>query len=540
MSLSEAARVEIAESLAAAPYGTRKQMVALLALRFGVSSSTIYRIVKLGGTPRPREGNADYRRWVKTAVVLSHRAPTPVPLDLAIEAGIAGGSLPPAAAKMPTGTAYRLRRNMDLRPIPRRTQRLHADYPMQALQFDGSTSKRLIAVKPLAEGDWLLRLHHAPTPASGYKNKPLPAHRMKPLTCGIWDMCTGYTRARYAVGRGENSLGSLEALCAMLAPSGDPERPLHGVPDNLWTDLGALFKGQIARELLERLNMALATGAAYHKERMGGVEHAWATLWRRFEDSLFLTEREEFTLSEINARLAKYEAKTVNERLSRIRVGEQLATRAAAWVALTNGRPADNPLRAFPANALDTAYRQATRHIDRNGILRFKGVEYESPRWHSEAVIVREALTGDEAVLTLEHPGTGERCEARPYQPRPYGMVNAMPSSALDTLLEAAAENPPASGDPYGTTGSDRRDGAIPMKARSAEAAPLANPLDTACYPSLEAAMADFARLCPWPLSAANRERIGAVITENHLHKQAVTELAAALLASLDSEGGTL
>ena len=62
----------------------------------------------------------------------------------------------------------------------------------------------------------------------------------------------------------------------------------HGVPDDLWSDQGPLFKSSAARDLLNRLGIRLVTGEPYAKERMGGVERAHRHRWARFEGALFL------------------------------------------------------------------------------------------------------------------------------------------------------------------------------------------------------------------------------------------------------------
>ena len=527
--LSDLAISLIREAMAAASHGDKGRVVQDLMARFGVSQGTIYRHAKLGGTPRPRDPRKpEYRGWVEKAVRLANEVHPPVPMDLAVRAGISGGALPPAAADMPIGTVHRIKRELGLSATPRRTQPMNADYPMQALQIDGSSSQFLTVVKSLDDGDWLLRLHRSPTPASGYKNKPLAEHRQRVITYGIWDMCTGCTDVHYTVARGENGHDAIAALVTML--TGDDRKYLRGVPDNLWSDQGALFKRHASRNLLGRLGIAVVTGEAYRKERMGGIERSWRTLWSRFERSLFLTGAAEITLTDLRSRLADYLAQENAKRLGRTPVGGKLVSRAAAWHALMNRRP--EPLRELPANALATLYREDIRVIDRSGIIRWDGAKYECPDWHNREVLVRQALTDAEA-LTLEDPVTGERSTARPLVRRGYGEVRGIAATALDKLL---AQDAPASGDPYAAAEQDRPANVMPMARELQAADALDNPLDAGSYADLPAAMADFAQRYPYPLAAEDRQAVVDHLLGTGLRRNAVHELANWLLTKHNND----
>ncbi len=539
MTLSPSAVEAIREAFRDTPHGARGGLVRELAERYGVSRTTIYRAARLGGTSRRRAARRpEYRDWVEIAVGFAHRAPMPMPLDLAIEGAVEAQDLPPEALGIPPGTAHRIRRELGLRPTGRRTQRIHADYPMQAVQFDASTSAHIYPVRRLEDGDWLLALHRSPIPAGarGYKNRPLGPDRMRVLVYGIWDICTGYTRAVYMVSAGENAADAAVALAAMLARTGDPRRPLHGVPDDLWSDQGPLFRSGASRELLDRLGVALVTGAPYKKERMGGVERAWRTLWARFERGLFARAEDEIRLSALNERLAEHERRQA-ERPARVRVGGRAVSRAQAWTALVNGRPADNPLRAMPPNAIATLHRQGHRTLDSNGLLQWAGEWWECPDWHSRRVAVRQALAGEVDSLTLEDPRTGERSVARRYRPRRYGEVRGIPATALDRLLDAAVERPGGGADlfaPRGEAGGT----VVALRPRTAPAAHLPDPLDADHYPDAGAALAAFAALYPYPLSAADRAAVEAHLREADLRRDAVAELASRLLREVTDGAG--
>ena len=503
--------------------------------------------VALGGKSRRRAPQRpEYRDWTRTAVAIAHRAPKQAPLDLAIEAGLESGELPPEAAEMPVATARRIARDeLGLRR-PKRHSRMSADYPMQAVQIDGSSSEHLVPVRRIAGDhggeDWLLKLHRRPHAGAGYKNKPLGPHRHRVLVYALWDMCTGYVVSRYTVARGEDALGAMDFLCWALEDRGDSRTPLCGVPDDLWTDQGPLFKSAAA-DLLRRLGIVPVTGVPYQKERMGGVERSHRTRWSRFERGLFLGRRSELSLSETNARLAEFEARENASRPSRTKVAGRTVSRAAAWVALTNGRPADNRLRRLPKHPIETLAREARRRVDIGGIVRWGGREYEvepaaAPRLIGRRVIVRRALAAEPGrdALAIEDPATGERALAHPYGPRAYGEVRSAPATPLERLTEADVVAQQTAQDVAGADlfvpkpGAGKR-GVLSMPARTAAAERLENPLDVERHRDLDQAMRALVELYPHPLSPANRSAAAAHLERHNLERRAVVELANRLLA---------
>ena len=523
--VSAAVREEISGAMAEAGHGERTATARRLAAHFGISVSALYRAIRLGGSARPREPRRpEYRDWTRIVVRLAHEAPRPAPLDLALEAAVESGALPRAAARMPISTIHRVARELGLAVRPRRHNRMHADYPMQAVQIDGSSSEHLVVVEQSGEDDFHLRLHRRPYSAGGYKNKPLAAHRLRVLLYALWDMCTGYVVSRYCVARGESALDAADFLCWALAGQDDPRIPFRGVPDDLWSDQGPLFKSAASRELLERLDINLCAGAAYAKERMGGVERTHRTRWARFERALFLRAGDTISLGELNARLAEFEIRENGCRASRTPVHGRRASRTAAWVALSNARA--TPLRELPPNPIETIAAQASRTISAAGIVSWGGVEYHCADWHGRPVTARRALGGDSMEITLEDPATGERRLARRYQARPYGDIVGVPLSALDRLLDQPAEHTGA--DLYAPSAARNL---ISLPGRSDPALPLANPLDADSLGSLRAAMRLFIAEYPYPLSAQNRAMAEQQITAARFSRRAVMALAQDLLS---------
>ena len=532
--LSALHRSEIATYMGAAANGSKTQAAKHLASVYRVSVSTVYKAAGLGGTKRRRQQlRPEYRDWTRTVAALAARPPG-LSFEDALRVAVEGGSLPPEAAAMPVATARRLAREMGLEKRPPRTQRMDGDYPMQAVLIDWSTSQYVLADRPQGD-DWLLRLNRRPVPASGYKNRPLKGHRQRVGVYCLWDMCTGYTISRYSVSKGENAIDAMAFLCWALGQDKDPRLRMHGVPDDLWSDLGPLARSDAAADLLSRLGVALITGQPYSKSRMGGVERQHRTRWESFEPTLFHRGTETLTLSELNDRLVEFEILENDKRGgSRTLVAGRRPSRAEAWTALTNARPADNPLRLLPANPMETLATEARRVVDVNGIVRWGGVEYECEAWHSRPVIARRAADGS-GDLALEDEATGERRVARRYEPRPYGTVRQAAASPLDKLATERAHVRPVA-DLYAPRPAPAGN-VTAMPTRSEPPAPLDNPLAADRLGSAADAMRLFTSLCPKRLSAANMRLVRERIVESGLSRQAVTELAQELSALLLREG---
>ena len=529
--LSSTTRKEIAEQMEAAG-GERVAMAKRLAARHGCSVSTVYKHADRGGKRRPRKAaRPEYRGWVTVAVSWAHRSPEPMPLETAIAIAIEVGDLPAAAADMSIATAQRIRRELGLKLTSKRTHRLCADYPLQAVLLDASTSQYLVVDGDDAgEGDATrLRLHTKPATARHYKNKPTPTDKRRVLVYSLWDMCTGIYRARYVAGRGENALDAMDFLCWALAPSGDPRVLLHGVPDDLWVDQGPLVKSAAARDLLDRLGIDIVLGAPYAKTRMGGVERTHRTRWQSFERPLFARVQDTITLGELNARLSEFEVREHARRLARKPVDGRLLRRTEAWVPLMAGRPADNPLRALPANPIETLAREARRRANHNGEIRWDNVLYESP-WHDCWVVARRAVDGS-GDLAITHEDTGETSIARRSRGGDYNRIRAAAATPLDKVLAQRAEQDKAEGRKGADVFAPGAAGNVaPMRAKAAPARPLENPLAAAdACRDLDDAMALFVSHFGGRLQPGDHARVRALVDRTGLDRRKVIELAQTL-----------
>lgn len=498
--MSATAAAAIRAALEGAPRGRKTAEARRLAELHGVSVSTVYAAARLGGPRRVRAPRADYEAWVTIAVRLAHLAPDPVPLDLAIRAGVQAGDLPPEALDMPIQTARRVRRRLGLVRRRRRARKLAAQWPMQQLLIDGSSSERLSVVEQVQD-DWLLRLVPHRRSAQGYKNKPLFADRLRLLVYGLWDRCSGLALSRYAVARGENAAGAAEFLCWALAGGHPPGMPMRGVPTELWSDQGALVKAAHTRDLLDRLDVEPVLGPPESHERMGGVERPWRTQWERFERALYLRRGREILFSELNARLMTYCVEMARRAARTPHPDGRRWSRADCWTAMLARRP--ERLRELPPDPMRTLAREVRRRVDRQGIVRVDGAQYEVPDWHDKWVTVRLALADGGKVVVEDDEGGRREC-AR-WTPRPAGEIAPAPATPLDRLLADPVADDWPGADVYG---EPRPTNVVPLPPRTAPPAPLADPLDADALPSLDAAWRAFAAIYPWPLSPANRAAV--------------------------------
>ncbi|WP_295441579.1 hypothetical protein [uncultured Thiodictyon sp.] len=532
----------------AAPRTEKVAVLARWAAALGISVSTLYRqfnVLGDRGPARPREDTRpEYRDYAR--VVMQQMAKSPegtIPVHLALDSCFKPNPdtgevlLPPSAAQMPLATLQRiLTDELGARQRKRRTRRLHADHANQAWLIDASTSKYLTVEQELPDGDYVLRLWRNPFPASGYKNKPLGPDRARLIYYGVWEMLTGYKSARPTVARGETGLDAMESLVYFFTQRTDPRDPLHGLPDDLWSDQGPLLKYGATADLLDRLGVNVPPCAPYQKERMGGVEQVWARLWQSFEQSIFLhapaTGRYELKLSQLTARLGEYLARE-NARTSR---SDPTLTRAAHWVRSINQQ---GGARLCPANPIETLAREKRCKVDQSGIIRWDNTEYEVPKLHSCWVIARRALDGSGRVV-VEDERTGERYDVTPYQGLKYNeWKGSQPALPIDKARAAAAALP-LPGDVYAPAPADAAPANVVtgrFGPRQQPARGLPDPLEADRYASLSAAMAEFFQVFGAPLSAENRAVVEQRLLRDGLRKDAVRELALILSTATRTTG---
>lgn len=530
----------------AAPRAAKVAVGRRWAKALGISLSTLYKKFNaLGdrGPARPRApAKPEYREWAKVLMMQIAKSPdASIPVELALEScavpNPATGAtlLPPEAQQVPLATYQRiLTEELGARQRTRRTRRLHADRANQAWLIDASTSKYLTVEGATDDGDYQLRLWRNPFPASGYKNKPLGPDRLRLIYYGAWEMLTGLKLARPIVARGESGLDAMEFLVWAMEARQDARVPLHGKPEDLWSDNGPLLKYGATADLLDRLGIEVPERPPYAKEAMGGIEQVWARLWQRFEQSLFLcapvTGRFELTLSQLQTRAGEYFAREAR-RPSR---SDPALSRADHWTRAINQQ---GGVRACPAHPIETLAREKRCKVDQSGIIRWDNTEYEVPTLFDCWVIARRSLDGTDRVV-VEDERTGARYDVTPYRGLGYGEFDGRAPALPIEKARAAAAALPLPGDVYAPR-PEAADAAPTnvvtgrFGARAQPADPLPDPLDADRYASLPLAMAAFYQLFRGPLSAANHAAVESRLLEADLRKDAVHELATTLSIAL-------
>lgn len=519
-----------------APKKARTATLQRLADRLGVHPSTLYRAFNtIGhrGAAKPRDPlHPERRDWADILYTLSAKVPDgTLALDLCLSVAVQDGLLPPEAADVRVSEYARLIRQRGYRQTIRRGRRLSAEYPMQAVQFDASTSKRFRVLRQLDDGaDRLLEIWHRPDPASGYKNKPLGEDRERLILYGQWDMCTGYRHMAARAALGESGLDAMDYLVTSWVGTDDPRDPYRGKPEDLWTDQGPLTKYPPTADLLQRLDVALVVGQPYDHTRQKGIETGWRTVWSRFEGQFFLRcgAKEKWTirLSDYQAELTAYRAEQ-NDKASRC---DATLSRRDAWTRLSNQRGGTRPC---PADALETLATEVYRVLDSCGVFSWDKTEYEVPKYYSRRVIARRAVDGTDRVI-VEIPETGERLEAKPHRPVKYGEWKGTAGQQVlphDRAKEAGATivcPTPF----YGRANAEPEGNVVHLPPRAQPAAELADPLAiNTSYRNLTEAMEDLHHIYTGTLDATQRTLVEQAILNAGLNRQAVRDLALQLCA---------
>jgi len=528
-----AVTLALAEWLAAAP-GTSTATADRLAERLRVSRATLYRAFKAAGHEGPKHPRAakypERAAWAETLYTLSAKASVgTIALDQCLDAAVRDGLLPPEAALVRCSAYAKLIAQRGFRQTERRGRRLSAEYPLQAVQFDASTSKFFRVLRQINDGaDRLLQIWHRPDPASGYKNKPLGEDRERLIHYGQWDMCTGLRHIDVRAALGESGTDAMDYLVTSWVGSADPRDPWRGKPEDLWTDQGPLVKYPPTADLLQRLEVNVIKGKPYDHNRQKGIESGWRTVWARFEGQFFLRcqgkEKWTISLSDYAAELREYLVE-LNAKPARC---DATLSRRDAWVRLLNQRGGPRPC---PADALETLATEAYRTLDACGVFSWDKVEYEVPKYHSRRVVARRALDGTDRVI-VEIPETGERLEAAPHKPIPYGEWKG--SQALlpaERAKEAgAALTCPT---PRYAPAAAAAPNVVHLPPRVQPPAALPDPLAVATgYLNLSDAMEGFNQIYTGPrLTAFERSLVEQSLTDRGITRAAVRDLALQLTA---------
>ncbi len=222
---------------------------------------------------------------------------------------------------------------------------------MGTMYFNECREEGILPIRRLDDGDWLLVTGDWDRLIKANRRRAVAAQGMHLYTFGLQCARTGYARAVCMVGPDAAS-NAAAALVTMCARTGDPDRPMHGIPNDLYSDRGGTLRGGAVRSLLARLRIVLVEEPSWRRG-IGGLGQIWQGEARRI-DAFVLRRLDdgEILLSELNERLVEYERLTSAEP-AHTAVNGQPTSRAAAWVACT--APGVGPLLEIPADILAEA-----------------------------------------------------------------------------------------------------------------------------------------------------------------------------------------
>ena len=218
------------------------------------------------------------------------------------------------------------------------TEQPPANYPLQTVQFDATFSARLTVDRRMAGDDFnfVLKVHPKPTSGPGCDN-------LRVVCYAIRDLCTGLTRYAYGIAESINAADAIEELRFLLSDQRDPQRPMAGLPDNLWVD-GGRSMHEVAQRLSGDVNVRTLHRPA-PDAWLSSAQKIWAPL-AAFETRM-AEHRSETTLSEWHYLLANFERRQGWEP------ARPPASRIVAWTMQGQQRPTDNPLRPWPEAKAD-------------------------------------------------------------------------------------------------------------------------------------------------------------------------------------------
>lgn len=536
---------QVFQALQKLDHGSRTEQAKKAAETFGISPATLYRKFVKAGLVEERPSKQrepekpQYREWVAMCMTLAlkTRDGKPIALIDARAAAVDAGLIPREALDVHIETFHRLAKEMGFREDKKKVNRLAAEYAHQAVLFDASSSGYFSVVKELEDGDYLLKLN--PRPHADYKNKPVGASRLRVIVYSFWEMLSGYQWADYTVSKGENGYDAMASFIKFCEPKADSRDPVQGLPEQFWADNGPIAKLGASVDLIERLGVQIERGQPYEKERMGGVERTHRSRWE-FERTFYMWltnvaydehgqeralngyEKGEITLSELNARCAAHRAR-INANHAR---WQPTKTKLQVWQLSASERArAGNPIRRIPENAIETMATEVRRRVGRDGVFQWDNQFYEvDDGFHSRWVMARRSLE-EPGKVVVEDIETGKRFGCKMFKPRTLGEYRAFPKTIVESAKELGASISVAP--PYSAEAAPN---VFAFPAKTAEPAPLPNPLEAGKYASLGEALRGFMDWHGMPNFANDYpqefDAMVDLISENKLSKEFVRTLA--------------
>jgi transposase InsO family protein len=508
---------QIRAEIQTAPHGHKTALIKRRAEMYGVSEATIWRGLELKA--RTRKGVAkrpELRIWAMVVAMIKKRPPSEageISTDQAMKIAVRSANAPSELLAVHPATIDRVMRQLGTNKKSIRAVRFQAKEPNQAHQFDASTSAFLHIARTMPDGNHVLKVHRPA--AGGYKNKPIPADRLRPIYYAVCDDHSGVRLARLIPGMGENARDSTLAL--------DGFWRVLGMPKKILADGGALKKCLGTNEYVHACGIELPPSTPYHSRTRGKIERTFRTMWQRFEKQVYAPddwEKLEFSLSEANAMLDKFLAEE-NQRRHRF---ERKITRMDAWrrVMLKGG------ITVPPEDAILRAHELVKRKVGIDGLVWIENIPYEVAGNLCNAwVYVYRAMFHDRMVV--EDISTGERYEVKNFKPLDENEFKAFKDTPHQIAVKAsAALHIPRSAMLFGEDHASESVGdnvvSLPIRRTEIE---VASVFGLERYASVEDGWNDVCAIVgPRLWHESERRDMCAVIEKNDLNKEAIRAIA--------------
>lgn len=352
---------EAARELAAAPHGSKAEIVARAAALLGLSTKRTYAHIKaasagIGLAPRKRRSDAGATAATDEELLLiagvlaeGRRANGKAMWSIkrVIDVLHADGRL---ATKLSPSRVSTLLCQRGMHPdqvgAPAPSSRMRSEHPNAAFQVDAS----VCVLYRTPKGEVALMEREA-----FYKNKLHNVARvMNDLVVRYvgTDHCSGCIGARFYLG-GETTENALEFLIWLMVQrldAGGAGLPFYGAPLTLYTDQGAPFKSGAFVNFCKHLDIKLLHHAPRNARATGQVENAQNIVERGLEGTLRFIPAETITMALLNG-LADQWMHWFNGTQRHSRHG---MTRYSAWSHITAEQlrvvPNVELLRALPAS----------------------------------------------------------------------------------------------------------------------------------------------------------------------------------------------
>ena len=411
-----------------ATHGAKREIIAMEAQRLGVSVNTLYRALRrFRGSTRKRADKGRPRKALPAIVAAVALAKAKchdrlndriIPTEVAIRLAEQNGHI--AAGAISRRTYDRHAARLGLHGEDRIYARFQASRSNQLHQVDCSGAKYLRAVERREDGEWLIAVR-----------KPEYSRKRADEPYGLW--CTrvidDHSRvafAHFSVAPGESALMVINTLTA--AWSGHPQCAIRGLPEKVQCDHGPFRRSQEGPRFCESVGVELPGRTPKTPNAAGKVERPWRTQFGRFE-LVFLAQPDlVMTLTELNARLASYEAErnSLAHPFWRDRSREMIYADGLDAAAV----------RTLPENLADAIFREDIRRVNRDGTIQLHNIWYAVPDHITGWVKVLKNADGAMLVCSVE---TGVTSTVKPFVPHDADEYRAHAATPAHKLEKAAA-----------------------------------------------------------------------------------------------------